>query len=215
VALLRLPDIPAVPAPLRGGLRVHVRFAHVGPLDQADELIAPLRQVAPVLMDTVGPMRPTQLDAVHCDPAHPTPAGHARGAVLSGLPAEAVESVLRVAGPDVAVPRVMLEIRLLGGAIARTPEHESAAPGRDGAFSVFTLAAPLPDPRPARAALDAVLAAIAPWDTGRCFINMLGNVEECQAQKAWRPEDLRRLRAIKTALDPHDLFRHGHTVRPF
>lgn len=51
VALLRLPRDPALPAVLRGRAVVHLRFTHVGPAAEAQALLAPMRRVAPVVLD--------------------------------------------------------------------------------------------------------------------------------------------------------------------
>jgi FAD/FMN-containing dehydrogenase len=51
---LRLPDLPQVPADIRGRSVLHVRFAHIGDPITGSRLIAPLRAFAPAMLDTVG-----------------------------------------------------------------------------------------------------------------------------------------------------------------
>lgn len=50
----RLPDAPALPAPLRGAFVAHLRIGYLGPAAEGEHLLAPLRAVAPALLDTVG-----------------------------------------------------------------------------------------------------------------------------------------------------------------
>ena len=121
VAMLRLPPVEEIPEPLRGQFVVHVRFAYNGPAAEGERLVAPMREAGEVLVDTVGPMPYAAADAIHQDPTEPVSAWE-RGRLLRELPAEAVDNLVAVAGPDVDVPLIMVELRLLGGALARQPE---------------------------------------------------------------------------------------------
>ncbi len=59
------------------------------------------------------------------DPPEPMPAV-TRGGLLHSMPADLVDTLLAVAGPDVEVPLAMVELRLMGGALgrpARGPER--------------------------------------------------------------------------------------------
>jgi hypothetical protein len=51
---LQLPDLPQVPAVLRGQSVLHIRFAHIGDPAEGSRLIAPLRAAASPILDTVG-----------------------------------------------------------------------------------------------------------------------------------------------------------------
>jgi FAD/FMN-containing dehydrogenase len=51
---LQLPDLPQVPADIRGRSVLKVRFAHIGDPVVGSRLIAPLRAFAPAILDTVG-----------------------------------------------------------------------------------------------------------------------------------------------------------------
>ncbi len=138
VAVLRLPPDPGLPEPLRGQTVVHLRFAHTGPADEGAALLAPMRAAAPALIDTVADMPYAAVDAIHMDPTDPMPTFYA-GATLRELPAEAVDAVLEVAGPDVPVPLIMVELRLLGGALSRPAEVPNAVAGREAGYSAWVL----------------------------------------------------------------------------
>ena len=71
-------------------------------------------------MDVVADLPFAAIDAVHMDPTEPMPVWD-RGVALAELPAAAVDAVLAQAGPGVASPLTIVEIRLLGGALARPP----------------------------------------------------------------------------------------------
>ncbi len=100
---------------------------------------------------------------------------------------------------DGDVPAV--EVKHWGGAIAR-PAHDDAGPvsHRDARF-VMKIAAP------AHAA-----AAITASATGGSFLNFLHDTT--RTQTAFTPENLRRLREVKTAYDPGNLFHRNHNISP-
>ncbi|MEU4196983.1 FAD-binding oxidoreductase [Kribbella sp. NPDC026611] len=71
IALLRLPAVPDVPEPPRGRLTAHVRIAHLGSAEQGERLVAPLRGVAPALIDSVGEMPYSAVARIHEDTTVP------------------------------------------------------------------------------------------------------------------------------------------------
>src|SRR3954471_18278043 len=103
VALLRLPDIELVPAPLRGTLTLHVRIAFTGEACNGEKLVEPLRAVATPVIDMVRDMPFAETDSIHLDPVDPMPGWH-DGRLLGSFPAEAADALLATAGPDVDVP---------------------------------------------------------------------------------------------------------------
>jgi FAD/FMN-containing dehydrogenase len=214
VALLRLPDLPHVPPPLRGRLAVHLRIAFLGSAEDGERLVAPLRAAGRVLLDGVRERPFTEADAIHMDPTDPMPAWQG-GRLLSALPAEAVDALLAVAGPGVQVPLVLAELRHLGGALGRPASVANAVPGRSAAFSVFALGPGMPDLEPAvRAAVGRVVDALAPWDVPERLVNFLGpELAPDQVAAAYPPAVAARLQELKDRFDPSGLFRHSHTLR--
>ena len=77
------------------------------------------------LMDSVAVLPYAAIGAVHADPVDPMPVIEDQ-ALLSELPAEAVDALLAVAGPGSGSPQVIVELRMLGGAFARPAAHRSA-----------------------------------------------------------------------------------------
>ena len=116
VALLRLPPIEEVPPPMRGVVSLALRFGFTGSPEQGEALLAPMRRVATPVLDSVGPMSYAAVDGIHMDPPEPLPAV-TRGGLLQGMPADLLDTLLQVAGPDVEVPLAAVEMRLMGGAL--------------------------------------------------------------------------------------------------
>src|SRR3569833_2844061 len=94
VCLLRTPDAPSIPPPLRGRLCVHVRIAYLGTGADGARLVEPLRAMGPRLIDTVDEMPFTAFAAILNDPVDPVPA-YERTAQLRDLPVDLVDTVLR------------------------------------------------------------------------------------------------------------------------
>ncbi|MGY1624372.1 FAD-binding oxidoreductase [Geodermatophilus sp. SYSU D00965] len=203
VAVLRMPPDPALPEPLRGQTVVHLRFAHLGSAEEGAALLSPMRAVAPALVDLVADMPFAAVDAIHMDPTDPMPT-HDRGTALRELPAEAVDALLAVAGPDVDVPLVMVELRHLGGALARPAAVPNAVTGRDAAFSCWVLgpmAGAVAEVVPAVTA--SVVDRLAPWSTGGSLLNFLGTPA---SERLWTGADRARLAAVRHRVDPSGVF---------
>lgn len=98
IAVQQLPPLPGVPEPLAGRMTVAVRYAAVGDFAEAERLLAPMRAAATPLIDTVGVLPYAAIGAVHADPVDPMPITEDH-ALLSVLPAEAVDALLALVGP--------------------------------------------------------------------------------------------------------------------
>ncbi|NYE38120.1 hypothetical protein F4692_003265 [Nocardioides cavernae] len=208
VALLRLPPLPELPAPIRGRFVVHVRVAVVGDED-ADALVAPLREVATPLMDVFGEMPYAALGMIHADPVAPMPVADA-GVLLRGLDGDAVRALLEVAGPDVDAPLAAVELRLLGGAVAREPVWPNAVGGRDAGFSLHVVGAPVPEllDEVVPSVVAALFEQMAPWSTGTCQANFVGGANDADAlDRSWSPSVAERLDDIRRRYDPTGVFR--------
>ena len=169
---LDMPPIDAVPEPLRGRRVVAVVAAYLGTEADSRGVIAPLRGSREVLLDTFGPVSPADLVRVAGDPEAPIPATGAAfqvGELTSGF-ADALAEL--IAGGELA-PLTTLELRLLGGAMARSAEGHGALARLEGAFSVFTGGA-APDAEAGAAAQErmaAVRERLAPWTTPRALLS--------------------------------------------
>ncbi|MDG6101643.1 FAD-binding oxidoreductase [Dactylosporangium aurantiacum] len=207
--LLRVPPLRHVPPALRGRRLLVVDGAVLGPA--GPDLVAPLRALRPEV-DTFAELPPAALPRLHLDPEGPTPVV-SRSALLGDLPAAAADALLAAAGPDsgtsLAVP---VELRQLGGALARPAAGGGALPVLDGAFALSSAGIAATPELAAGAAADAgrVVAALAPWATGSRYLNL--TAERVAAEAAFPPATVRRLRAIRAAVDPGGLFVANHPL---
>jgi FAD/FMN-containing dehydrogenase len=209
--IVRLPDLPAVPDDLRGRSFVLVEAAYLGDAAAGADLLAPLRALGPE-RDTFAMTRPPDLGRLNLDPADPTP-GQGDGALLAELPAEAIDALVAQVGPASDTPLVSIELRHLGGALAR-PVPGSAQPAVDAQYLMFCTG-PTPTPEAtelvqgrARALKD----ALAPWHADYDFYNFR---ESGGAASAVLSADAyRKLEQIKARYDPDQAIISIHPVWP-
>ena len=214
VALISLPDVPAIPEPLRGRRTVHVRIADTAADPGAGgRLVAPLRALGP-MSDTLGELPYAEAGVIHNDPVEPG-ASEAGTAMLGELTATAAQAVLDSASLHAPVPHVV-ELRHLGGRLAHRPAVDNAVGNRDARF-LLNMVSKLEraDIARVRTAHAHLLAAAAPWSTGGRFLNFMnGEDDATRVRTAYDTATYRRLSDLKAVHDPENLFRLNHNIPP-
>ncbi len=201
VGMVGLPPVEAIPEPLRGRHVLHVRLASTVPLDP--DLLAPLRAIGP-LLDRVGEVAAVDVGSIYGDPDFP----HAYvgdNVLLDSLPVDVLDAVCTIAGPGADVPCVV-DIRQLGGAMARPPSAANAVPYREAAY-ILRVLSPAEDVAAARAVHQRVFAAAAPHAIGRTATFGYGPVDtESSLPPLFDPATAARLAQVKTQFDPQGVF---------
>ncbi|RZN33742.1 FAD-binding oxidoreductase [Bradyrhizobium sp. Leo121] len=215
VAFLRRSPLPEVPEFLRGTFVMHLRFSSLRAPEEAERVLAPMRKIAPTVMDTIAELPYREAGSLFLDPPTPVPWVE-RAAMLRDLPSEAVDAMLSVLGTNSDTRLGFVELRLLGGALGRPPAVPDAVPGRSGRWSLFASGGGRPDLAPVlQEQLIALLDAMRPWVQDEIVPNLLS------AHQGTTPENLRaiygrerydRLVAIKRQYDPRNLFRMNHNI---
>jgi FAD/FMN-containing dehydrogenase len=210
--ILRLPPLPEVPEPLRGRAFAIVEVACLGDAGTGAELIGPLRRLGPEL-DTVAMIPASALGGLNMDPPQPA-AGEGDGAFLADFPAAAIDALVAVAGPDAETPPDSVEVRHLGGALARPVPGGGAQPSIEASYLLFAAGA-TPTPGlagPVRAHVQAVKDALAPWHASYDYYNF--EETPAAASVVLPPASYRRLQQIKTVYDPDQVIISTHPVWP-
>lgn len=201
VGMVGLPPIDAIPEPLRGRHVLHVRLASTEPLDPA--LLAPLRAIGP-LVDRVGAVPAAEVGSIYGDPDFP----HAYvgdNVLLRELPPSLLDAVRTLAGPSAPVPCVV-DIRHLGGAMAREPEIPNAVPYRN-ATHILRVLSPAGDVDAARAVHHEVFAAASPFAVGRAATFGYGPVDTDPSLPPLRdPATAARLAQVRKDFQADDVF---------
>jgi FAD binding domain-containing protein len=206
-AILRLPDLSALPEELRGRTVGHVRVGYAGEPEMGAELIAPLQAVAPAVLGGVGPLPYAQIGSIHQDPVQPSVHATA-GTLLREFPPEAIAAILANAGPDTASPLTIAEVRHLGGAFAHAPAVPDAVGGREAEFGVWISSVIVAESRRSQcqSAVRTLVDALRPWATGGVQINFSGS-ENTAAEfaNAWPSDIAERLAEVRRNYDPNSL----------
>jgi len=209
--LMNFPPVPDLPDHLRGRSFVVIDVIHLGESAEADRLLAPLRALRPVT-DTIQMIPVQALSHLHMDPEQPT-AGAGDGLMLASLPAEAIETVVRVAGGHTG-RLVAVELRHVGGEMKRARPNNGALVAVDAEYALFAVGmAPFPQAAAAAArSVAAVQAALSPWAAPQMYLNLAETDRD--PSSFWTPQAYDRLRQIKAEVDPDDLIRSNHPVPP-
>jgi hypothetical protein len=220
VAFMNFPPMPELPEPLRGGSFVSVRGCYCGdPVEAGEELLRPWREFGEPQVDTFEVMPYQQMDMISMDPVDPIGA-YTHVELLSDLSPEATDKLVQLAGVESESPLVMLELRQLGGALARPPADLSPIGRRDSKFIMFGLGiSPTPEATPEVAQrvqehLAYVAEEMRPYETGATYVNFLdfGDWTPERTRASYSPEDWERLVEIKDRYDPDNLFRFNRNI---
>lgn len=207
LCIQQLPPLPGIPEPLAGRMSVAVRYTAVGDVAEAERLLQPIRDVAPTLIDAVAVLPYAAIGAVHADPVDPMPT-HEDHAMLRELTPETVEAILAACGPGSGSPQTIVELRLLGGALAREPRHRSAFCHRNAACSLSVIGVLVPPAAEAVVSHAAELvAAVAPWSTGGQMPNFAASDDPQRPSRCYNEDALHWLRALAKRYDPASVMR--------
>ena len=140
--------------------------------------------------------------------------GHAlrrywKGQYFRELPDDAIEALL---GHH---PSVAASLQAYGGAIAEVPDDATAFSQRDAAFE-YVGAARWTDPTEDDAQIATAresAAALEPFASGT-YVNVLGDDGAAGVRRAYSPEKLTRLTALKDEVDPDNVFHLNQNIPP-
>jgi FAD/FMN-containing dehydrogenase len=175
--------------------------------------LEPFRQVADPLFELVIPMPYPGIYQMLAE-AEKRAYGSHRSRFLTAIDDDAIDVILTaMAAPS--SPATMIQIRALGGAMARVPADATAFAHRDAPIMLLIIT-PYEDPatEPLHAAWTrALYDALAPNDAG-VYSNFLEAEGEARIRAAYPGGAYERLAEIKRRYDPANLFRLNQNVRP-
>ncbi|MFI8517043.1 FAD-binding oxidoreductase [Streptomyces sp. NPDC085481] len=204
LAALVYPDLPVLPPHLRGRYVLSVRVAFTGDAGDTaggERLVAPLRAVGPALSDSLRELPYAESHTIHSDPDFPH-AYWGDGILLDAADEDALTRVLELTGPG-AGRMAVVQLNHLGGALAAG--GPGAVPYREAAWLVRALYPLDADgPAPVRELHARVEEALAPRTLGRAVNFAFGDGE--RREGLYDPETRKRLAAVKSELDPANLF---------
>lgn len=201
-----------VPPDLRGRPALAVLVCHCGDPADADRAIAPLRGLAPAA-DLVEPTPYPVLQSMFDEDL---PHG-VRCYQKAGYFAELTDALIETVATHTSAvpsPASTFDVHHMGGAIAHVSDDATAFGDRRSAycFNVVGVWGDAEDDDANRAWVRAFASALEPFGTGGVYVNF--TADPAAAGVAYGPQKHDRLRALKRAYDPDNLFRLNQNVLP-
>ena len=217
ISILHLPNELSLPENLRGKLVIAVNACYLGSEVEGAELLRPFHELSPPLADTFAVKSYNDIGKIANDPVEPQRT-YEHTELLKTLSTDVIDKLVEVAGVCSNSPLLMVELRHLGGAIARVPSDANAVAHRDALF-LLIIQSQLTTPEQTtlvKRYTDIVASIIRPHVTGGFFLNFLGNhkVDEARVKAVYSEDNYRRLVSLKNKYDPENFFRLNHNIQP-
>jgi FAD/FMN-containing dehydrogenase len=186
----------------------------VGPLDEAERIVAPLRALGSPLSDQVGATPYLELQGAG-EQIFPTGLRfYWKSHLMTSLADDAIDAVLAHFA-KVPSPRSVMILEQYGGAIGRVGQADTAFGHRDAQWDVFP-ASIWSDPAESDANIAwarAVWEALGKYSTGGVYVNDLGDEGDDRVRAAYGA-NYARLVASKNKYDPANFFRLNANIKP-
>src|SRR5215207_331798 len=206
------PPMPFVPAEHHGRLVVMGTVCYAGPAEAGERALAPFRALAEPLADMVRPTTYPEIFPPDPPDFHPTAVTHTM--FVDRVDEELAATILERLEASDAPMRVM-QLRVLGGAIARVPAEATAYAHRGSRIMANVASFYVgPHDKPAREAWVSELAGRLRQDDTGAYVNFLGDDGAERIRAAYPDATWDRLRAIKAAHDPSNLSRNNQNIAP-
>jgi FAD/FMN-containing dehydrogenase len=210
--LMAAPPLPFVPAEHHGRLAFVVGLVHAGDIAAGQAAVAPYRAVAAPLGDAVRPMPYPAIFEMG------GPEGRMgivnRSLLLPALDGAAVDAMLAFMAQRTS-PMAMVQVRVLGGAVARVPADATAFAFRDQPV-MLTIMAPFHDPSELavhEAWAQGLFDALRPAARG-VYSNFLDDEGPARVREAYPGLTYDRLASVKRRYDPDNVFRSNQNIAP-
>ncbi|MFL5723579.1 MAG: FAD-binding oxidoreductase, partial [Chloroflexota bacterium] len=211
--LMALPPAPFIPAELVGTTSLVIMFVWAGDPADGQAALQPFRDLATPLADMAMPMPYPGIYEMLRD-AEQRSLGVHRSRFLSTLDDDAVDAILEaVAAPS--SPGAMIQLRVLGGAMARIPATDTAFAHRDAAV-MATIMTLYDDPSTEAAHVAWTVGLhekLAPNSVG-VYSNFLEAEGDERIRAAYPAGTYERLAEVKRRYDASNLFHLNQNIRP-
>jgi len=206
------PPMPFVPPEHHGRLVIMALVVHAGPTDAGEAAIAPFRALAKPIVDMVRPMPFPEMYEQGPEGYHPKAVG--RTMFVDAVDRDAASTMVDYLHASTAPMRVV-QLRVLGGAMARVPSDATAFAHREQRIMVNVGAVyEQPEEAVVHEAWAGELAAALNQGYDGAYINFLGDEGPGRVRAAYPGSTWDRLSEIKRRYDPTNLFRLNHNVPP-
>jgi hypothetical protein len=212
-----VPPVPDFPEEAHGQRVIIPAAVYIGPVEEGERVVQPLRELGTPLLDLSGPIPWTAVQSAF-DPFFPKGEQlyYFKSRYLNGLDDETMDTIISRAVKPPA-PMILVVIWHYGGAMSRVGPGETAFVGRDAPY-LFSVDSVWNDPQQSEEVITwsrDYLATMEPYSPGGLYINFAGLGEEGEALvRAAYGSNYDRLVALKNKYDPSNLFRLNQNIKP-
>lgn len=201
-----------LPEPIEGPVAMAL-MVYAGDVDTGERVVAPFRQLAKPIMGELGPITYPEMFQEEEGEFHPVAV--VRNNFADTVDEKTVVSTLERLQTSSAMFSV-LQIRALGGAMARVPNDATAFAHRDRKFltSVASIYEDVAETADHEAWVEPLAEMIANGKKPGTYVGFLGDEGEDRIRAAYPGPTFDRLSQVKAKYDPDNLFQMNQNVKP-
>ena len=208
------PPLPAVPADLVGKPVIAVAVCFAGGVEDGERVLRPLRGFGSPVLDLLRPKPFTEHQRMF-DPSFRHGCWYyVRSCDVAALTDEVIE-VMAEQGRNISSPVTSVALWQMGGAVARVGDDDTAFNGRHAGFTFNingnTETADGFDEQ--REWARSYWSALEPFHQS-VYVNFLMEEGEARVRQAYGERKFDRLKEVKRAYDPTNVFRLNQNIRP-
>ena len=208
------PPLPFIPEDRHGEPFMAFVACWAGPVDQGEDVLKPLRDVAPIVAEHVGPMPYPALNSAFDALVPPGLQHYWKANFVTELTDDAIEAHLEH-GPKVPVVNSTVHIYPINGAVNRVASDETAFAYRDATFATV-IAGMWPDAADNEDNIKWVrdyYDATAPLSEEGAYVNFMAGDDQDRVKVSYGG-NYDRLVDVKRKYDPDNLFRLNQNIKP-
>jgi FAD/FMN-containing dehydrogenase len=208
------PPLPFIPEERHGDTFFLMVAAWTGPVAEGERVLKPIRDVAPVVAEFVGPMPYPALNSAFDSLLPPGLRHYWKTTLAKDLPDEAIAVHLEH-GAKIPTVHSALHIYPITGAVQRVPSDATPFAYREATF-LTNIAAVWPDPADDEANIGWARdyhAALAPYSFEGGYINFQSGDDQSKIRANYRG-NFDRLVDTKRKYDPDNLFHLNQNISP-
>ena len=212
INVMPAPPMPFIPPAQHGQLVVMILLCCAADAEDGTRAIAPFRALATPIVDMVRPMRYPEIFPPEDASFHPKAVG--RTLFVDTVDHQVAGMILDHLGRSDASMRVV-QLRVLGGAMARIPRDATAFAHRDSRMlAVVAAFYNGPEDRPQRVAWTEAVAGALNQGRSGAYVGFMMDDGEASVRSVYPDSTWNRLASVKARYDPDNLFRLNHNVPP-
>jgi FAD/FMN-containing dehydrogenase len=210
--VMPVPPMPFLPQELLGRLSILALMCFAGDAESGEKALAPFRAIATPLADMLRPVPYPEIYPPEMEDFHPIAAS--RTMFVDEIDEAAARTILQHLEASDA-PMRAVQLRVLGGAMARVPNDATAFAHRDRRLMVnVTALAADPSELSTRAEWVGSLASSIQRGPEAAYVGFLLDEGPERVQQAYPGGTFDRLAEIKGIYDPTNLFRLNQNIPP-